>query len=267
MDAAGNDNTASTSTDNQVVFDMTSPSVTINQGAAQSDPTNSSPILFDVVFSESVTGFTTGDVSLSGSAGATTATVSGSGTNYTVSVSGMTSDGTVIAYIPTNVAMDAAGNDNTASTSTDNQVVFDMTSPSVTINQGAAQSDPTNSSPILFDVVFSESVTGFTTGDVSLSGSAGATTATVSGSGTNYTVSVSGMTSDGTVLAYIPTNVAMDAADNDNTASTSTDNEVLFDLVIIPTLSTWSVITLSILILIFGVLYVTSPNRKIKWDN
>jgi hypothetical protein len=34
------------------------PSVTINQAAVQPDPTNASPVLFTVVFSESVTGFT-----------------------------------------------------------------------------------------------------------------------------------------------------------------------------------------------------------------
>ncbi|HEU4860794.1 MAG TPA: proprotein convertase P-domain-containing protein, partial [Chitinophagaceae bacterium] len=49
------------------------PSVTINQGASQTDPTSASPILFTVTFSEAVTGFATGDVTLSGTAGATTA--------------------------------------------------------------------------------------------------------------------------------------------------------------------------------------------------
>src|SRR5439155_1111216 len=83
-----------------VTLDNTAPSVTIDQASGQSDPTNQSPINFTVVFSESVTGFTASDVSLSGTAGATTAVVSGSGTTYNVAVSGMTGDGTVIATIP-----------------------------------------------------------------------------------------------------------------------------------------------------------------------
>ena len=66
--------------------DTVKPTVTINQAATQSDPTNGSPINFRVVFSEPVTGFTGSDVTLSGSAGATTATVSGSGTTYNVAV-------------------------------------------------------------------------------------------------------------------------------------------------------------------------------------
>ena len=72
-------------------------SVTINQAAGQADPTSGSTINFTVVFSETVTNFTTGDVTLSGTAGATTATVTGSGTTYNVAVTGMTTSGTVIA--------------------------------------------------------------------------------------------------------------------------------------------------------------------------
>ena len=51
-----------------------------------------------------------------------TAIVTGSGTTYNVAVSGMTGSGTVIASVAANVAEDGAGNDNEASTSTDNTV-------------------------------------------------------------------------------------------------------------------------------------------------
>ena len=47
--------------------------VTIDQAAGQPDPTNTSPINFTVVFSAEVTDFETGDVTLNGTAGATTA--------------------------------------------------------------------------------------------------------------------------------------------------------------------------------------------------
>ena len=50
--------------------------------------------------------------------------VTGSGTTYNVAVSGMTGDGTVIVSIPAGVALDAGGNLNTASTSTDNMVMY-----------------------------------------------------------------------------------------------------------------------------------------------
>lgn len=105
--------------------DTTPPDVTINQATGQVDPTTASPITFTVQFSEPVTGFTSGDVALTGTAGATTAVVSGSDADYSVAVTGMTQDGTVIASIPAGAAADAAANSSTVSTSTDHTVTFD----------------------------------------------------------------------------------------------------------------------------------------------
>jgi fimbrial isopeptide formation D2 family protein/uncharacterized repeat protein (TIGR01451 family) len=108
-------------------FDVTviPPSVTIEQAAGQADPTTVSPVHFTVTFSEPVTGFIAADVTLSGTAGATTATVTGSGATYDVAVTGMTTSGTVIATVPAGSAADAAGGQSLASTSADNSVTFD----------------------------------------------------------------------------------------------------------------------------------------------
>src|SRR5438094_958896 len=113
------------------------PSVTIDEAAGQAVPTSASPISFTAVFSRPVSGFTGAGVTISGTAGGTkTATVSGGPSTYNVAVSGMTSSGTVIASIPAGVASDAAGNLNTASTSTDNSVAFGtFVSPTVLENQ------------------------------------------------------------------------------------------------------------------------------------
>src|SRR6266480_2064986 len=120
----------------RVFNDATQTSVTINQAAGQADPTSSSPINFTAVFSKPVSGFTGAGVTLSGTAGGTkTATVSGGPSTYNVAVSGMSSSGTVLASIPAGVASDAAGNLNTASTSTDNSVTFAPVSPTVLENQ------------------------------------------------------------------------------------------------------------------------------------
>src|SRR5205085_11208192 len=120
-------NTASSSTDNVVT--IIAPTVTINQAATQSDPTSTSPIHFTVIFSNSVSDFATGDVTLGGTAGATKAVVTGSGTTYDVAVSGMTHSGTVIATVGAGKAHDAANIGNTASSSTDNVVTFVTTTP------------------------------------------------------------------------------------------------------------------------------------------
>src|SRR5205809_78105 len=226
-DAAGNlsAQSSSASATTPAPPDTTPPAVTINQAAGQADPTNSSPINFTAVFSGPVSGFSGAGVTISGTAGGTkTVTVTGGPSTYTVAVSGMTTDGTVIASIPAGVAQDAAGNLNTASTSTDNSVSFDATPPTVTLTQAACQADPTSASPINFSAVFSEPVSGFTGTAVTISGTAGGTkTVTVSGGPSTYNVAVSGMTTGGTVIATIAAGVAHDAAGNSNTPPTSTD--------------------------------------------
>ena len=82
-------------------------------------------------------------MTLSGTAGATDATVTGSGTTYNVAVSGMPSDGTVIASIPAGGASDAAGNTNLGSVSLDNTVTFDTVAPAPTIDPEGDTNDNT----------------------------------------------------------------------------------------------------------------------------
>ena len=125
-----------------VTIDSTAPTVTVNQEAAQLDPTNVSPINFTVVFNEPVTGFTDTDVTIEGTAGATTAVVTeiapNDGTTYNVAISGMTTDGTVIVSIPAGAAQDAAGNESFASSTTDNTVTyFDASGPTVQLINSA----------------------------------------------------------------------------------------------------------------------------------
>jgi hypothetical protein len=210
-------------------LDNTPPTVTVNQAVGQADPVNSSPITFTVLFSEPVIDFSNAGVTLSGTAGATTALVTGSGATYSVAVSGMTGDGTVIASIAAGAVHDTALNGNSASTATDNSVTYHTTPPGVTINQAVGQADPVDAGPLLFTVVFSEPVADFSTGDVTLGGTAGATTAVVSGGPTTYSVTVSGMTGNGTVTASLAGGVAHDAVGNASLSSISTDNTVTLD--------------------------------------
>jgi hypothetical protein len=239
QDLAGNSNAASTSTDNSITLDNTLPSVTINQAAAQADPTRNTPVSFTVVFSEPVTGFNNADVLLTGSTANIASafiSVTGSGTTYNVAVSNVFSNGGfVTASVRPQAASDVAGNLSVASTSTDNVVTIDNTSPSVTINQAAGQPDPTSVLPINFTVVFSEPVTGFNAAnDVSFAGSTLGTTqatVTITGSGTTYNVAVGGtIVSNGGVLQVrVNSGAAQDALGNPTLGSTSTDNTVRLD--------------------------------------
>jgi predicted outer membrane repeat protein len=232
-DGAQFPNSASTSIDNTVTFDDVAPTVTINKDGGQADPTNVASIDFMVHFSEPVVGFGPGSVDLSGSTGVGTPavnTVTPVGpSDYLVNVTGMNGTGNVVAKILAGAVTDAAGNNNIASTSTDNSVAFDNVKPTVTINKGATQADPTSLNPVTFDIVLSEPVSGFTAGDVDISSTtAGGTFITnlTQVDPTHYTFTVDGITSRGDVIATIPAGGFTDVVGNNNVASTSTDNIV-----------------------------------------
>jgi hypothetical protein len=234
-DAAGNTNVASTSSDNTVTFDNVSPTATVEQQVGQTDPTNGAQIKFDLHFSEPIkdSTLTNADIDLTGSSlTGLSAAVTGSGQDWVITVTGMNGTGDVIARLPAGVVTDPAGNANVVSTSTDNTVHFDNDRPTVTVNRAGAQADPTNSSPVNFAVHFSEPVTGFNSADVDLAGSSlSGLVAAVSGSGADYTITVTGMSGDGTVVARIPAGAAQDATGNINTLSSGT-NSVHYDDVV-----------------------------------
>src|SRR5205823_7111817 len=119
-------------------------------------PTGTAPIPFTAVFSESVSGFTWSDVVIGGPAvGSFPTRRSSDLSTYTVAVSGLTTGGTVIATIPAGGATDAAGNGNTASTSTDNTVTVDPSPPVTSINHAAAPARTTSTPTIITTAVLS----------------------------------------------------------------------------------------------------------------
>lgn len=199
------------------------------------NPTNAASVQFLVTFSENVIGENTTNFSVTvtgGVGGASFTSVSaGPGSTRTVTVNTGTGDGTLRLDMANSTGVvDGGGNAVTNVPFTAGEVyTLDKTAPTVTINQALGQADPTNTSPINFTVVFSEPVINFATGDVTLSGTAGAITGTVTGGPTTYTVAVSGMTSDGTVISALLAGVTQDAVGNLNTASTSADNTVTYD--------------------------------------
>ncbi len=176
-------------------------------------PTNGKPV-FRVIFSTPITlaSFTAGDVAITGTAmGTLVPTIAeiapNNGTTFTITVSGMTASGTVIANIAATKVTDLSGNDNLVSNpNTTINYVHDVTGATPTISvQGP---NPTNAGPI-FKVIFNEAinVATFVGSTVSLSGTAGATTATIAeiapNDGTTFTITASGMTGVGTVIANI----------------------------------------------------------------
>ncbi|MFN2303102.1 MAG: hypothetical protein ACK2TV_05150, partial [Anaerolineales bacterium] len=216
--------------------------VTVEQAGAQTDPTNTSPINFIATFNEEIdtSTFTFEDVTLGGTAGADTILISelapNDGTTFNLAVSGMVGNGTVSAEIPAGVVESLTGKANRASTSTDNEVIYDITSPEVTVEQAVGQTDPTNVSPIYFEITFSESIniSSLDLDDVTLTGTSGADIVEISelapNDGTTFQIAVSGMTQYGTVIASIDVGRVEDLAGNLNSASFSEDNTVLFEI-------------------------------------
>ena len=140
-DAAGNAGSASAAL--EVSIDTEGPTVSIDRAAGQPDTTTTSPVHFEVVFSEATTSFDSSDVAVSGTAGATAVVVTGSGTTYNVAVSGMTEGGSVIIDVVTGAASDLAGNPGASAMIIDNEVtfgdaVYDFAAASFVVNESDA---------------------------------------------------------------------------------------------------------------------------------
>lgn len=128
-DVAGNESAAGPALGIQI--DTSGPTVTIDQKSGEPDPASGDPLAFTAVFSEPVTGFSPGDVSVSGSLGGSAASVSeDSPGTFTVLVTPNSGEGTVFASIPGGGASDIAGNASLASTSGDNRYTVDLFEPS-----------------------------------------------------------------------------------------------------------------------------------------
>ena len=201
-DAAGNWNTASSVYTG--IYDAVRPAVTI---AGVPSSCANAAFTATISFSEAVTGFVASDLSLNN---LTASGFSGSGSSYSVTLT-PSAAGTYSIQVPANVATDAAGNKNKASSAYSG--CYSITRPSVTI---AGVSAYTNAA-FSVTVTFSESVTGFAASDLSLSN---LTASGFSGSGSNYSVTLTPV-KEGAYSVQVPANVAANLAGNTNTASST----------------------------------------------
>ena len=104
-----------------VLVDGVKPEITIS--TISSDPTNDDPIVIEVTFSESVTGFAEGGLTISGG---TSSNFSGTGDSYTFDLS-PDADGIITIDIAADLAFDTPGNGNQASDQF--QIESDMIAP------------------------------------------------------------------------------------------------------------------------------------------
>ena len=218
QDIAGNDNTAANRF--SIDYDTSRPTVLIT--SAQTGRTNATTLAFNVTFSESVTGFEQGDIQVGGTAATGGVTGFGSvATPGTEDVYGFelvpSSDGTLTVDVDAGVATNGLGNTNTEAPQL--ELFSDRTVPVPVIT--TTQPSTTGSATVDFNIGFNETVTGFTSADIAVSGTAspGAVTNFASiNSGANYTFDLVA-SSQGTVQVDVAAGAAHDLAGSPNTAA------------------------------------------------
>ncbi|MBN2098609.1 MAG: hypothetical protein JW753_03330 [Dehalococcoidia bacterium] len=156
-DAAGNGNSAADQFN--ITYDSIAPTVTLT--STTTSPTNTSPIPMTATFSEDVSEFTMGGITVGNGYVSSFEAVSASVYTFNVAPGGK---GAVTISMPDGVAADAAGNGNSAADPF--SIMYDPLAPTVTLTSTATS--PTNTSPIPITATFSEDVTGFVPGDISV---------------------------------------------------------------------------------------------------
>ncbi|QPH56043.1 hypothetical protein I0K15_10110 [Pontivivens ytuae] len=213
FDEAGNGNpTASIAS---FVFDVSDPDVTLSGNPA----TAAGPFNITIDFSEPVFGFQASDVSVTNGRFVTTFETIAVGTpGALAAVNGRVipdADGEVTVIVPANSVEDLLDNPNPAS----NQIstMVDLSAPSVSIS---ALTGPANGVQTA-TIILSEPSNDFTVEDLTLVNA----TATLAGSGTDYTVTLTPL-ADGAVSVAVLEGVFTDAAGNPNTASDTIERNI-----------------------------------------
>ncbi len=208
-------NTAPTGTnDNTYVVDNTAPTVAIT-GVPD---TSSAAFTATFTFSEAVTGFVVGDITL-GNATASNFTAT-STTVYTALIT-PAANGEVTVDVAADAATDAAGNGNTAATqatSTYTAPDVDTIAPRVaSIVRQTPSSSPTNANSLKWRITFTENVKNVNAADFAIGG----TTATVTAVTEVTASTVYDVTASGGNLAALDATVTLSFASGRNIADTS----------------------------------------------
>ena len=221
VDAAGNGNTESQS--DPVTVDVSRPTVEITGAPTTANAAFEVTITFGEDEDEDVTGFEADDISFTGSATATVTDWSVSGAAYTAEIT-PTADGNLVIQVPADVAVDAAGNGNTASQS--HTVTVDVSRPTVEITGVPT----TVNAAFEVTITFTEDVTGFDsfTDDISFSPDSVAVQGTISSVNQREYTATFTPQAEGNVIFSVAADAAEDAATNLNTASN--EHTVLYDL-------------------------------------
>ena len=197
-------------------MDKTAPTISI--GAPSASITAGRSVSYTVTYSDanfSSSTLTAGNITVnsSGSASAGSVIVTGSGTSRTVTLSGITGDGTLGISISAATASDLAGN---ATPAAGPSTTFSVDNTAPTISISAPSVSTTSTGPVTYTVTYSDANFNTSTlvnGNVTLNTTGTATgTIGITGSGTSRTVTISGITGLGTIGISIGAGTASDNA-------------------------------------------------------
>ncbi|MDP1572723.1 MAG: Ig-like domain-containing protein [Pseudomonadota bacterium] len=213
IDANSNDNTAATQS--VQVVDTKAPTVAITDDEVGTANIAGGDVVYTFTFSEAVTGFDAGDVTVvNGIKGDFTAV---SSTVYTLAVTPTSGfEGNMTVDVAGSAAIDANGNNSTAATQSVQAV--DTLAPTVAITDDEAGVANIAGGDVVYTFTFSEAVTGFTADDVTVAnGTKGTFTAV---SSTVYTLAVTPQSGfAGNMTVDVNSGGAQDAAGNGNDAA------------------------------------------------
>jgi hypothetical protein len=211
-DLAGN-TTAAAGPSATFSVDNTPPTIALSSPSVPS--TSSGPVTYTVTYADANFNASTlglADITLNRTGTANGAlAVSGSGLTRTVTISGITGDGSLGISVAAGTASDLAGNLAPAAGPSSTFTVDNSVAAVLSINRRTAAS--TSASSVLFDVTFSEAVTGVDRTDfaLALSGATGIISA-ITGSGASYAITVANVSGVGTLgLNLVDNNSITDA--------------------------------------------------------
>jgi hypothetical protein len=171
-------------------------------------PTSNASIVLTFNFSEAVTDFDAGDVTVSNATKGLFSVVSANLFTLELTATGSS----VSASLPANAVLDASGNQNAPSATW--SIIYDNQAPTVTISSNR-DPGPTNQSEMTLTITFSKPVNGFSTDDIVVNNAQKGTFTATSASVYSLNVSATGAS----VSASVPALAASDAAGNSNIAS------------------------------------------------
>lgn len=198
-------------------MDKTSP--TVGLGAPSASLVAGGPVTYLVTYADANFNASTlvdGNIILNrtGTADAASMVVSGTGLTRTVTLSGITGDGTLGISLPSATASDLAGNTAPAA-GPSTAFTVDNTAPGIGLS--APSTNAATTGPVTYTVTYSgENSVSLADGNVTLNktGTADAASVVVSGAGSTRTVTLSGLTGVGTLGISLAAGTASDTAGN-----------------------------------------------------